>query len=691
MRTYPETRRDDVVETLHGHRIADPYRWLEDPDAEDTRAWVERQRAFTEAALAELPARAWFQTTMAQIMARPRHGVLDHEAGWWFITRNDGHQAQNVLVVAATLEELEAGGRVLLDPNTWSSDGTTSLHSWSIAPDGRLLAYGVSEGGSDWVRYRLLDIATGADVDDVEVLTKFSWPVWLPDSSGYLIHRYDEVGTAEGTDTMALRPSALVVHRLGEPLADAEVVVPADEEPMRFTAGRFLPGDRWLVLTTSIGTERGNSVALAPVESVDGHLHIGEFVDVVADRTHLWQPLAILDDALLCQTDAGAPHGRVVRLPLGGGDAVDVIAASDDILDDVILTASGLVTVHLRDCSPVVTRWSLTGELRGEVPLTAGGVLVHGHHDDDLVSVWSSDVATVCRQQLLRFSTGELRTVDVGVVDTFIGPEVTMQRLRATSADGTQVPYFLLAPAGGDLSVPAPTLVYGYGGFSVPVAAGYGPGWAGWLAAGGRLAIANLRGGSEFGRAWYDGGRRENKQHVFDDVIAVGEDLVARGLSTPAQLAIHGRSNGGLLVGAAMTQRPDLWAVALPAVGVLDVLRFHLFTGGRAWISDYGDPDDPHDFEVALAYSPLHNIVEGTHYPATLVATGDHDDRVVPLHSHKFTAALQHAQGGDAPILTRIETSTGHGMGKPAAMVGAEWADLLAFAAHHTGLVVPNA
>jgi prolyl oligopeptidase len=270
--------------------------------------------------------------------------------------------------------------------------------------------------------------------------------------------------------------------------------------------------------------------------------------------------------------------------------------------------------------------------------------------------------------------------------EAFAPPQTVMERRTAVSKDGTPVPYFLITPADADRTRPQPTLLYGYGGFKIPVLADYRPGWSGWLAAGGLLAIANLRGGGEFGTAWYEAGRLARKQNVFDDFIAVAEHLKLTGVTTAQQLALHGRSNGGLLVSAALTQRPDLAAAALPAVGVLDLLRFHLFTIGAAWISDYGDPDDPEHFAQALAYSPLHNVRTGTSYPATLVLTGDHDDRVVPLHSHKFTATLQHAQAGDQPILTRIEVSTGHGIGKPTALVAAEWADLLAFAAHHTGL-----
>ncbi|HMI33414.1 MAG TPA: prolyl oligopeptidase family serine peptidase, partial [Propionibacteriaceae bacterium] len=294
--------------------------------------------------------------------------------------------------------------------------------------------------------------------------------------------------------------------------------------------------------------------------------------------------------------------------------------------------------------------------------------------------------------QVVTVSSGQataLPELVQGPQDGFAAPEVRVERRTASSADGTAVPYFLVSAAGTDLSVPQPTLLYGYGGFKIPVLADYRPGWPCWLAAGGSLAIANLRGGGEFGTAWYEGGRLAHKQNVFDDFVAVAEHLKQTGVTTTQQLALHGRSNGGLLVGAVMTQHPDLAAAALPAVGVLDLLRFHLFTIGAAWTSDYGNPDDPEQFAHALAYSPLHNVRAGINYPATLVLTGDHDDRVVPLHSLKFTAALQHAQAGDQPMLTRIEVSTGHGIGKPTSLIAAEWADLLAFAAHHTGLGAP--
>jgi prolyl oligopeptidase len=365
----------------------------------------------------------------------------------------------------------------------------------------------------------------------------------------------------------------------------------------------------------------------------------------------------------------------------------ELVPESEDAVLAVEAAGEELIVVRLVDVQPVITRYGLDGSVLGDVAISGGALAgIWADADADEWFVGLSTVTSPTRAYRVEVGSGDVEPLDdlVPGASDFRPPEVKVERHRATSADGPAVPYFLITPQDA-VESPRPTLLYGYGGFNIPVEADYRPIWPGWLAAGGVVVIANLRGGGEYGRGWYDDGRLKNKQHVFDDFIAVGDHLVETGVTTHEQLAIHGRSNGGLLVGAVMTQRPDLAAVALPGVGVLDLLRF---TAGAAWTSDYGNPDDPDDFEVASAYSPLHNVGEVA-YPATLIMTGDHDDRVVPLHSHKFTATLQRAQQGSAPILTRIETQTGHGMGKPAAMVAAELADLLAFAAHHTGLPIP--
>jgi prolyl oligopeptidase len=399
---------------------------------------------------------------------------------------------------------------------------------------------------------------------------------------------------------------------------------------------------------------------------------------------------------LYLRTDLEAEAGRLVALDLGviedSGQVrwSEVIPESEHTLLDAKAAGDGFVLVYLADAQPRIVRTGLDGSSPRDIEIAGGAVVgLNTKRGDPEAFIGLSSATSATQSYLIDAKSGAVTPLTELVqpsADVFAPPQIVTERHTAISKDGTPVPYFLIAPADADRSRPQPTLLYGYGGFKVPVLADYRPGWPCWLAAGGLLAIANLRGGGEFGTAWYEAGRLVHKQNVFDDFAAVAEHLKQTGVTTAEQLAVHGRSNGGLLVGAVLTQHPDLAAAALPAVGVLDLLRFHHFTIGAAWISDYGNPDEPEQFAQALAYSPLHNVRPGTSYPATLVLTGDHDDRVVPLHSHKFTATLQNAQSGDQPILTRIEVSTGHGLGKPTALIAAEWADLLAFAAHHTGL-----
>ncbi|GAA1842385.1 prolyl oligopeptidase family protein [Microlunatus capsulatus] len=697
---YPSTRRDDTREQLHGRAVADPYRWLEDPDAAETADWVARQNATSSAYLAALPERAWFGATMAAVLARPRAGTPLHRGGRYLVNRNDGRQDQDVWYIADSLPELLEGGRVLVDPNTFSADGTSSLAALAVRRDGAQLAYAVSEGGSDWHTFHLLDVESGAEVPDVGVQTKFSEAVWLPDGRSFVYTAFDHEGHAEGTQTSALAGGKLRLHRVGRPVAEDELLLEFSDERLMLWA-ETTDDDRWLVVSIVAGTENQNRLWAYPVTTDDGASALGEPLKVVDEPVAEFTLVRSEGSTLYLSTDDEAERGRVVAVDLeavrrGRDDAWrEVLAETEHTLGQVVAAGDGFVTVHLVDAQPRVSRYDLHGRLLGPVDLPAGAVVgLEGHAGDDEVFVGLSSVVSPTAAHLVHFGSGEVTPLPGlvrGAGGGFVPPEVTVERSAATSADGTRVPYFLIRAAGADADAPRPTLLWGYGGFKIPLFADYRPGWAGWLAAGGVLAIANLRGGGEYGTEWYEAGRLSRKQNVFDDFVAVAEHLQSTGVTTREQLALHGRSNGGLLVGAVMTQRPDLAAVALPGVGVLDMLRFHLFTVGAAWISDYGDPRDPAQFADALAYSPLHAVRPGTRYPATLVVTGDHDDRVVPLHSHKFVATLQHAQAGDAPVLTRVEVATGHGAGKPAALQAAEWADLLAFAAHHTGLVPPAA
>lgn len=696
---YPETRQDACVETLHGREIADPYRWLEDADAPEVAVWVTEQRDFAEGVLADLPGRAWFTELLGRIVARPRAGMPFVRGERFFLSRNDGTTAQDVWYTADTLEELERGGSVVLDPNAWSSDGTASLSTFSVAKDGSLLAYAVSEGGSDWQQFRVKDLTTGTDLDDA-VVGKFSSPAWLPDHRSFLYTTFDEAADARGTATAGLQGGRLMIHRLD---GDDEELLRFDEGPMTLAFGQVSDDLAWLIVTIVRGTENRNRLWAYPLTTADGRTELGEPVKVV-DTPDAEYGFVRTDGAqLYLTTDLEAPHGRVVRVDLGWaarGDVefAEVVPEAAATLSGVEAAGDGLLLAYLDDAQPVVVWTRLDGTAGVELDLPAGALVgLDGSPDrrTAFVGLSTLDAPTAAfRIELPDDPDSDPRVERLelaGASASFaFAPAFTVTRERATSADGTQVPYFLVVPD-DDASGPRPTLLYGYGGFKIPVAADYRPGWSAWLAAGGALAIANLRGGGEFGTTWYDQGRGPHKQNVFDDAVAVAEHLVATGVTASDRLAVHGRSNGGLLVGALVTQRPDLFAAALPTVGVLDLLRFHKFTGGAAWTSDYGDPDVATDFEVALAYSPLHNVRDGVTYPATLIATADHDDRVVPLHSFKFGAALQAAQGGAAPVIVRIESSAGHGAGKSLAMIAAEWADLLAFAAHHTGLTVPAA
>ncbi|GAB2657780.1 prolyl oligopeptidase family serine peptidase [Kribbella swartbergensis] len=685
MTAYPESRRDDVVETLHGHEIADPYRWLEDPDSPDTQDWVRRQNEFTEAELSGYPERPWFQRTMSAILARPRAGVPVKKSGWYLVGRNDGTQAQDVVYVAESLDELVSAGRVLIDPNTLSADGTDSLGSFTVSPDAKYFAYGINESGSDWTTFRLLDIATGTSVDDVVTEAKFCEATWLPDSSAYLYLHYPASGRSEGTETTSLSGGRLMLHKVGTPQSEDELVLSFPENDQFFITPEVSEDDRYLVVHITEGTDPATRLWVFPITS-DGLGEPVKVVDYLADEIAF---VRMSGDQLVLRTDRDAPRGRVVLASLDG-TFTDLIPEGDSTLQAVRGTASGLATVTLVDAQPVLTLYELDGSGARVVDAPGGGVVgLNASPEYDELFVGLSTPTDPTLSYVVSASTGAVRALPELVRGSggFTSPTITVERRREP---GREVPYFVISRADLDFSSPRPTMLYGYGGFRIPILAEYRPGWPAWLAAGGVLVIANLRGGGEYGSEWHDAGRLKNKQNVFDDFIAVAEHLRDTGITTPEQLAIHGRSNGGLLVGAVMTQRPDLFAVALPGVGVMDMLRFHLFTVGAAWASDFGHPDDPEQFENLLAYSPLHRLRDGTAYPATLVVTGDHDDRVVPLHSHKFIAALQHAQSSAEPVLTRIEVNTGHGFGKPAAMIASEWADLLAFAAHHVGLVPPE-
>ncbi|WP_130866048.1 prolyl oligopeptidase family serine peptidase [Acidipropionibacterium timonense] len=707
---YPHTRRDDVVENLHGHLIADPYRWLEDADSPETIAWVEEQRAFTEARLADLPGRSWFAARVDEILSEPVDHLPGRSGGRHLMVREDGRRDQPLLVGADSWQEVVDGGVVVLDPQHWSEDHTTSFQSAAVSPDGSTLCWVVSEAGSDWTTFHCRDLTStlteGGRSWLPGIRTKFSFPAWLPDSRSLLVLDFPVEESGDRAVVESAGDPHLVVRRVDEDAPAVDLTPGGDGAGVMYwpwvgvdvdDSGRPT-GTGWVVAAVQVGTARTARLrGWRCTPDAVGRAVLGDPFEIFPADDALREVVGFDGDQLLVRTDDTDERGRIIAVDLtsarsGHVEQREVVPAQEGHLAGSALAGGRLVLVHTIDVEPRVSVWDLAGHRVADLDVP-GGQCELSAQDPAVPEVFIGTSDPTRRFHRWRLDTATCTLTELPTAARSASPEraateIVTERRRATSADGTAVPYWWMRPAGKP--GPLPTLVYGYGGFDVPVANSWNPTFQAWLEAGGAVAVVNARGGGEFGRSWYEDGIRDHKQHVFDDHIGVLEDLIRRGDARADQLTIEGRSNGGLMAGAVLTQRPDLLGCALPEVGVLDILRFHRFTSGAAWASDYGDPDDPHDFEVELAYSPLHRVVEGAHYPATLVVTSDHDDRVVPAHSHKFTATLQRAQGGEAPVLTRIDHSTGHGAGRPRASRVAEIADKLAFAAHHTGLVVPT-
>ena len=676
--TYPETRRDNTVDVLHGESVADPYRWLEDTSSAETREWVKLQNEVTESVLAAIPSRELIRARLTEVWNYPRLSVPVERGGRWFQLRNSGLQPQSVLYVMTGPSD---PGRVLLDPNALSSDGTVALMSSVVSNDGRLLAYATSAAGSDWMTWRIRDIDTGIDHDDVLEWTKFSDAVFDLDATNLFYVAYDP--PHEGREFLEeSRIPRVMRHRLGSTQSEDTLVFTAPDQPEWIVSITGSDGGLYLVMHIQRGTFRENQLHVLDLARDDARL--AALADDFSATVHL---AGEVDGTFFLVTDDGAERRRVVAVDIDNPAPTarrEVVAESDDTLTWAHIYGGALIVHYLHDAHSRLAIFDLTGEAKTEIPLP-GLVSVtetSGHADQPLMhfattsfvdsgSLWSHDL-----------STGE--TVQIPTPRAAVNSDALItEQTFVTSADGTRVPVFLVHRRDVTPTGDVPVLLYGYGGFNIPLTPTFAALRAVWVERGGLLAVANLRGGGEYGRAWYDAGRLANKQNVFDDFCAVAEWLGGEsGWSRPQRVAINGGSNGGLLVGACLTQRPELFGAAVPSVGVLDMLRFHRFTVGWAWVSDYGDPDDPEQFRWVRAYSPLHNVQSGAAYPATLVLTGDHDDRVAPGHSFKFAATLQAAQGGEAPILIRVETAAGHGAGKPTQKVMDEAADLLAFVEH---------
>ena len=681
---YPQTKKGDVVEVLHGHTISDPYRWLEDPNSPETVAWVEAQNKVTFGYLEKIPRRAAIRERLTKLWNYERYGVPSREGAWTIFSKNDGLQNQAVIYKATSLD---ATPEVLLDPNTLSNDGTVALSGMSFSEDGKHLAYATSASGSDWMEWKVRDVAAGKDLPDVIKWSKFSGAAWKKDGSGFYYSRY-EAPKDQGEAFKAVNKNQRVCfHRMGTAQDKDELVYERPDQPDWGFGADVTDDGRWLLIFQSEGTNRENRVFVKDLTDVNGK------IEPFLDKFDASYNIVGNDGATFyAVTDKDAPRYRVVAIEKGKTESAAwktliAQAANRDVLSSAALIANRFVTVWRVDAHEKMRLFGLDGRPESEIALPAIGSIagISGKRkDSDAFYAFTSFnyPATTFRYD---FATKASTIFKQPKVDFEPGAFETRQ-VFYPSKDGTKIPMFIVHKKGLVLNGSNPTYLYGYGGFDVSLEPAFSPANIVWMEMGGVYAQPNLRGGGEYGKEWHDAGRLKNKQNVFDDFIAAAEWLIANKYTSTPKLAIGGGSNGGLLVGAAMTQRPDLFGAALPAVGVMDMLRFHKFTIGWAWKSDYGDPEVKEDFEVALKYSPLHNLKPGISYPATLVTTGDHDDRVVPAHSHKFIAALQAAQKGSAPVLTRIETKAGHGAGKPTTKIIEERADQWAFLTKALGM-----
>jgi prolyl oligopeptidase len=680
--TYPATRRTAQDHPQFGVSVADPYRWLENDVRNDgeVRGWVEQQNRVTNAFLANLPLRDRFKARMTELYDFERFGVPRKKRAHYFYTRNSGLQNQAVLYVR---DSVDGAGRVLIDPNGWSKDGATALAEWSPSEDGKLVTYAVQDGGTDWRTVKVIDVASGRILDDELKWLKFGGGVeWAKDGSGFYYSRFPEPAAGQTFQATSLN-QRVYFHKLGTAQAADRLVYATPANPDYGHGATISEDGRWLVITTSVGTDDRYEVTL-----IDLAKKAARPRTLVKGFTSNYSYVGNLGETFYFITNDGAPKLKLVAMDVRQANPArrTLIAEDAATLDGVSLIGGKLVASYLVDAKTEVRVHDLDGKLARKVTLpgigTAAGFGGTAKDAETFFAFTSFNrPTTIYRYDVASGEAREWQAPKLAFNPDDYGVE---QRFYA-SKDGTKVPMFIVRKKGS--TGPAPTLLYAYGGFNASITPAYSPTRLAWLEAGGTYVLANIRGGGEYGKAWHDGGRLANKQNVFDDFIAAGEYLKAQGITGADQLAIEGGSNGGLLVGAVLNQRPDLFAAAHPAVGVMDMLRFDRFTAGRYWVDDYGYPNKEGDFQSLLAYSPYHNIKGGRDYPAILVTTADTDDRVVPGHSFKYIAALQAAENaGTAPHLIRIETRAGHGSGKPTSKIIEETADVFAFLGHFTGL-----
>jgi len=678
--SYPDAARAPVEEDFFGTPVADPYRWMEDMDSDQTHQWIQAQNQLTMPFLERLPKRNQIKNRLTELFEYERYSAPSKVQGRYFYSYNPGLANHDVVYVT---DSLEGEGRVLIDPNTFSDDGTVSLAGTEVSPDGSLVAYAKSDGGSDWRDWFIREVESGKDLGNRITYTKFTGISWLPDGSGFYYSRYPEGEGGQGDDSKQV---SVYYHEVGTPQSDDRLVYDLTDMPKH----RDLAPDpyaevsedgNYLVITVSAGYHENQ------VHVLDLREPAAEPVELVGEWKALFGFLGNDGSTLFFETTLDAPNSRVIAIDVenpGEASWREVIPEAEEALQSSSYVGGHLIAQYLKDAQSLVKVFDTQGQHVRDVDLpgigSAGGF--GGRGDDTFTSYTYSSFTTPRESYVYDVATGESELFRTPEVDAdFSGYEV--RQIFYSSKDGTQVPMFIVHKAGLKLNGKNPTLLYGYGGFNVSLTPGYSTSRLVWMEMGGVLAIPNIRGGGEYGKAWHLAGTKAQKQNVFDDFIAAAEWLIDNQYTNPMRLAIQGGSNGGLLVGACMTQRPELFGACLPAVGVLDMIRYHTASANaRNWSTDYGLSEVEAEFEAQIAYSPYHNTEEGVCYPPTLVTTADHDDRVVPWHSYKFAAALQHAQScPNNPVLIRVETRAGHGAGtaitKQIEIVADQWAFLV--------------
>jgi prolyl oligopeptidase len=676
---YPETRTVEQIDNYHGTVVSDPYRWLEETNSAETEAWIKAQNQLTQSYLEDVPGKNYIHRRLTELWDYPRALAPLKVNGKYFQLRNSGLQNQDVLY---TMDALDGERSILLDPNELSEDGTIALTNWEISKDGNLLAYATNLSGSDWQLWRVRDVNTGQDLSDVIKWSKFSSVTWHPDCSGFYYCGYEQPNENEIYEGLNLNQKVLF-HRIGSDQSDDLLIYNRPDQPEWSFDPIVTDDGKYLILEVWHGTDTRNLLFYRELNST------AKFIKIISDLEASYRFIGNDGPEFFIRTNYQAQSGKLIKIDIRFPEKTAwkmIIPENGDAVECIKLVNNQFIVIYLHNAHHQIQRFDTTGELLGEITLPMIGsifsldreaYLFGNRFGDELYFTFNSFIHP---PTVIQFSFKENRCVKIDEPTIeFDFSRYKTDQVFVRSKDGTRIPMFLVHNMDVPNTKENPVLLYGYGGFNISLTPNFLISRLVWLELGGALAVANLRGGGEYGEDWHQAGSLLNKQNVFNDMIACAEYLTTNGYTSPAKLVIEGRSNGGLLVGACITQRPDLFGAALPAVGVMDMLRFHKFTIGWAWVSDYGSSQDPDQFKVLRSYSPLHNIKSGISYPATLATTADHDDRVVPSHSYKFISTLQAAQAGDAPVLIRIQTKAGHGFGKPTKILIEEQADIFSF------------